>query len=140
MKKDRIVLFLLAAAFATLAVELKYFHAGIWQQKPVAWIPVVTTVLAFLACLVGMAADKKLSKFLGWVLVVCSLSGLGGVYFHTEGDFKKVEKVISSNYRQDFAEKMMKEDLTPDRPLLAPLSLTGLCVLGAVVLLGRKGS
>lgn len=145
MNRDKFLLLLLVLAFATLTIELRYMHAGVWSEHWQAYIPVATCAVAFLCCLGALAADRKLATVLGWVLLLCSLSGFAGVYFHTEGDLGQVGTVFQGSYRGDKIARAMddgddekRERESGERPLLAPLSIAGLSLMGAVLAFSQK--
>lgn len=145
MKRDKLMLLLLAGAFGTLVIELRYYHAGVWGEHPTAYIPVITCGVAMLCCLGGLAAEKKLATMLGIVLLVCSCAGFAGVYFHTEGKLGEVATLFRGSQRQDQISRRMSggdrerfEAAEHGRPLLAPLSITGLSLLAGILLLGQK--
>jgi len=140
MKNEKLILFFLAMGFLFLVVETRHSHAGIWAQHPTAYIPVASTALGFLICLGGIFASKKVAPVLGALLIACAAVGGLGVYYHTEGDFTKLESMISSNVRQERVLRSSGElgGMFGERPLLAPLSITGLSMVGAICLFGTK--
>lgn len=142
MKAAKWMLLMLAGSFAALLVELRYFHAGIWGQNPVAYIPVATCGVALVCCLAALAAERKLAVFLGWVLILCSLSGVAGVHFHSKSSYTSFEGLLQSNVRVDRLEKGMKDQqaLYQSKPLVAPLSITGLALMAAILIFSQKKS
>ncbi|MCB0826352.1 MAG: hypothetical protein KDC26_09195 [Armatimonadetes bacterium] len=134
MKTNKLLLFILAGAFLTMGIEVRYFHAGITPYKPVAWTPIITAALGFLICLVGMFVGKKASKGLGVTMLLLSLSGLAGFYFHHGGDFSHLVHLIQDDYSQVLLEK----NGYPAPPELAPLSFTGLSVMAGILLLSPQ--
>lgn len=145
MKKDRLLLLLVAFGFLALTVETRYAHAGAWEENRLAMAAPLTCAVAFLACLVGVAAEKKLATFTGVILLVCAVSGVFGVLLHTRNDLGKLQTLINSNAREQrlalSLDPKNREKLIEERPYAAPLSVTGLALLGAAILLvPRKGN
>lgn len=143
--KDRLLLLGIVAAFVFMGLEVRYLHAGITETEPVAWVPTVTAGLAIFICLLGLIGDKKMNKILGVILIVLSFTGLVGFYFHHGGsasetpDLTGIERVVTSDLRTDRLNRMMDGGEAADPPPdLAPLSFTGLCLLGAMVLMVQR--
>lgn len=140
MTKDKLILLIIAMGFLFLVVETRHSHAGVWTQEPLAYIPVVACGIGFLACLAGLAAEKKLAVFLGWFLILLSSVGALGVYFHTKGDLTKLQSMLTTNIRQE----RLADDYSifTERPLLAPMSISGLSLVAGIAILGnrRRGS
>lgn len=136
MTKDKLILLIVAIGFLFLVVETRHSHAGVWMQDPKAYIPVVSCSIGFLACLAGLAAEKKLSTFLGWFMILLSGIGVLGVYFHTDGDFTKLQTMLTSNIRQErLADNY---SIFTERPLLAPMSISGLSMVAGISILGNR--
>lgn len=145
MKKDRLLLLLVAFGFLALTIETRYAHAGAWEENALAMAAPITCAIAFLACLVGVAAEKKLATFTGVVLVACAIAGAFGVLLHTGNDLGKLQTLVSSNSREQrlalSLDPKKQGQLIEERPYAAPLSVTGLALLGAAILLvPRKGN
>ncbi len=142
MKSEKLILLLVALGFLGLFVEIRYSHGGILAQTPSTYIPLAATALGFLAALAGMAAEKKLATICGVVMILVSLTGPGGIFFHTEGKFDRLGDTLKSNTRQERLARANGQYGGPfeERPLLAPLSITGLALIGAICLLGSKRS
>lgn len=144
MSKDKLVLLIIALGFMFLVAETRYAHAGVWMQEPKAYIPVVSCGIGFICCLAGLAAEKKLATFLGWFLLALSVVGPLGVYFHVKGDFTQLQSMLTSNTR---LERLERSDgklggFFAERPLLAPMSVSGLAMVAGISILGnrRRGS
>ncbi|MFM9873639.1 MAG: hypothetical protein ACKVQS_09275 [Fimbriimonadaceae bacterium] len=140
MSKDKLVLLIVALGFLFLVAEARYAHAGIWMQEPKAYIPIVTCGIGFVCCLAGLAAEKRLATFLGWFLLALSSVGPLGVYFHTKGDLNQLQSMLTSNTRQ---ERLDRSDgklggIFNERPLLAPMSISGLAMVAGISILGNR--
>ncbi len=140
MSKDKFILLIIALGFLFLVAETRYAHAGVWMQEPKAYIPMITCGIGFVCCLAGLAAEKKLAMFLGWLLLILSLVGPLGVYFHTKGDFNQLQLMLTSNTRQ---ERLDRSDgkyggIFNERPLLAPMSISGLAMVAGISILGNR--
>lgn len=140
MKNDKLILFFVATGFLFLLVETRYNHAGVWATHPTAYIPVVATGLGALLCLIGMVVGKKGATAIASLLVLCSVVGLLGVYYHTEGDVNRLQAMLTSNTREERVLRSQGElgGAFGERPLLAPMSITGLSLVGAICLFGTK--
>ncbi len=137
--KDRLVLLCLFLAFAFFAVETRYMHAGIASVEPVAWIPVGASALGGLFCLLGMLGGKKLNQVLGFLMILLAGAGGYGFYVHHKGDFSTLDKAITSNLREDRLERALNDgDPADPPPDLAPLGLSGLCLISAITLIVQR--
>lgn len=140
MKNDKLILFFVAMGFLFLVVETRYNHAGVWATHPTAYIPVITTGLGFLLCLLGIAVGKKGATAIAAILLLCSCVGFLGVYYHTEGDVTRLKDMLTSNTREERVLRSQGDlgGAFGERPLLAPMSITGLSMVGAICLFGAK--
>lgn len=138
-KKDQILMFLLAIGFLAMTVELRYMHMAIAPQKPVAWIPIAVAGLGFLGSFVGVFLEKKAAKGMGALFLLLSLSGPAGLYFHTNGNVDALTSIVQTDLRVDVAMRMAEGQSSIIPPHLAPLSLTGLFLMGAVILMSSRG-
>lgn len=138
MTRDRILLLILAGAFLTLSVETRFYHAGVWENEPFAYVPPVTAILSFFLCL--LALGKKYKKVAGILMAVLSLTGVAGLYFHTKFEAGAFDTLLRSNLREQRVEMITdNRGMAPDEPpVLAPLGYTGLLLVGSVVCLARN--
>lgn len=137
MNKDKFILLTVALGFLFLIVETRHAHAGVWMQDPKAMISPIACSVGFVCCLAGLAAEKKLATALGWILLALSSVGALGVWFHTDGDLSKLQTLLTSSVRQERLDH--DGQFFGERPFLAPMSITGLAIVGAtVVLSGRR--
>ena len=168
MRKDRLTLIILLAGFAVLFLEARYYHSGILEKKPVAWVPTVLLPLLALACLFGLSKASGLRKTAIALFVIGAAAGLMGTYFHTDGlkaerfsmllgtkpekedqgsaqqsrrddDRRPQEEDRRSEQRGEEAEQGENKEEDPPPPLVA-LSVTGLTLLGLVTVWPMKQS
>lgn len=140
MSKDKFVLFIVAMGFLFLVAETRYAHGGVWMQEPKAYIPVITCGIGFVCCLAGLAAGKKFATLLACCLFALGAVGPLGVYFHTKGDLNQLQSMLTSNTRQ---ERLDRSDgklggIFNERPLLAPMSISGLAMVAGISVLGNR--
>ena len=154
--RDTLLLLLLAGGFAVVLGELMlYLH---WDGTQL--IGFSATVVGLLAVLVGIFVKGTLRTVIGLLLVVLSLSGLIGAREHLEASSGEAmaprPALVQQNtlagaqeiaYRPGALAQEGEEEgeageggesgeTTP--PPLAPLSLSGLALMGAVILLAKK--
>lgn len=134
---------LLILGFALLLVEVRFEHQVVLAKKWQSWIPLAYTTAMVIAGGVGMSLWHRggrkalLCGFAAGVIV-----GLLGFWFHSkEQPFVAVCQVMKVICMPPG--RIVTEDLGP--PVLAPLSLIGLGLLGAILCLqgsdtGSKGA
>ncbi len=155
MRKEKLILLILLVGILLVFVEARYLHSGILSKKPFAWGSTITLPLMALACLFGFGKSRPLRTAAIVLFVVGGLSGLVGTYFHTDGlklsritmlagtkpekeenKEGRVERREESEEREN-ASGEKKEEEEPPPPLVA-LSVTGLALLGLVLLWPEK--
>jgi len=122
-----------AAGFVTLLAEL--IMAG--HTRGAQLIGVVASVAGIVLALAGLATRGKAAAWVGILMIVLSLSGLVGVAEHAEWRqerFARQERYQAFQTYQPYAAR--GERGAP--PLLAPLSVTGLALIGAAATLARE--
>lgn len=141
--RDRFLLFVLAFGFAVVALELNELHRFVVKYYQIAWLPIIFCWLAFLLCLIaGFAKKPKLRKWMGVPLLAGLVIGPVGFWNHIEGEFEHLEGLLVPAGRQvDPDDEEEEQYHGEDAPPLAPLSLTGLSLMGAMICLWdeRKG-
>jgi hypothetical protein len=147
-----ILLLLLLGGFATLLAELLLTnHFGGTQS-----VAVIASVAGALALLAGFFVKGRVRHVVALLLLVLSISGLLGMREHFEeaseagltpapvtmdaGGYQTIAGTADSIAR---APQQEEENETRERgesapPPLAPLSLSGLALMGAVVLLAKQ--
>lgn len=140
MKKENLILVVIALGFLFLVLETRHSHAGTWSNHPTAYIPVAACGLGFLICLAGLAAEKKLATALGFIMIGLSAVGPLGVFYHTKGDFQQLQTMLTSNVRE---ERLLRQDNQmggpfAEKPLLAPMSISGLALISGILILGNR--
>lgn len=146
LSKDKLILALVAAGFLTTLVEVRYLHRGAVRETAVAWIPTISSGVAFLASVAALLGAGAVRKAGGGVLALVAVAGLLGVYFHTKLQPAAFLKLFETTPKPQFAEppnddfaafeaEAKREDAT-GAPALAPLGITGLALIGAVASLG----
>lgn len=137
--RDRVILAVLFIGFLTLAVETRFEHRDVIQEKWQAWIPPVYSALAALASLVALPGKKGVRTVAAAVFFLGILVGGYGLYMHTGFDPAVFTKFLNPEAR------VMGSKLGPDgqpmqvfiqRPVVAPMSVTGLAAIGFLLTSG----
>lgn len=127
------LLLLLLGAVVLLLVEIRFEHQAVMGEKWQAWIPLA--YLGFMAICIPLGlltlrsfGGKLLALVFGGLVVV----GLCGFWFHAKATplpaIQKVIKTITSQPGQ-----LLQSDDDFSAPLLAPLSLVGLALMGILI-------
>ena len=158
-RQDTILLLLLAGGFAVVLGELVLYQH--WDGTQL--IGFGATVVGMLAVLAGIFVKGTLRTVIGLLLVVLSISGLIGAREHLEegGEAMSPRPALVQQstlagaqeiaYRPGGLAQEEEDEAGEDReggeggesgeevpPPLAPLSLSGLALMGAVILLAKK--
>jgi len=144
-----ILLLLLLGGFATVLAELLITnHVGGTQL-----VAVVATVVGALAVLAGFFVKGTLRHVVAILLLVLTVSGLMGMRQHAEAaseeaampaaltlaaDYQPIAAQSAAVARTSQQESTPREGGEAAPPPLAPLSLSGLALMGAVVLLAKQ--
>ncbi len=128
---------ILGLDFVMLFFELLgYRH---WQGLQI--IGLATVVLGAIASFVAIGANASLRKGLAVLFLVLSLAGIIGVWEHNEerlGGAGERRPPVAAQQNRQVGQRPPEGDFHIPPPTLAPLSLSGFCILGAVVLFGRR--
>ncbi len=117
----------LAGGFALLAVEVRYHHDLQLAKYPIAWTPIVYSGLAVLACLMALSHKHQMRTAMAIFLGLGVIVGGLGLREHTEGEPAKALMVLEPlGYKTGRAPEV-------GPPPLAPLSMAGLGLLGAIL-------
>ena len=149
--RDTLLLLLLAGGFVVVLGELVLYQH--WDSTQL--IGFSATVVGLLAVLVGIFVKGTLRTVIGLLLVVLSLSGLIGAREHLEegGEAMSPRPALVQQSTLAGAQEIAYRpgalaqegegeggegggETVP--PPLAPLSLSGLALMGAVILLAKK--
>jgi Na+-transporting methylmalonyl-CoA/oxaloacetate decarboxylase gamma subunit len=127
-----LIMAIIGMGFVLLMLELLGYH----HYEGLQIVGLSATVIGALASFLGIGASSRRRRTLAVVFLVLSLAGLLGVWQHNGERLsgERPEAELSEGRRE--AGEQDDEDIPP--PPLAPLSLSGFCVLGAIALLGRK--
>ena len=136
----------LAAGFLLLAVEIRYEHRNELTDHPIAWVPIIFSAVAALLCFLALGNKAVVRNVAALVMACGVIVGFLGLREHTFGDFSRTLKVLQPlgisvgepQVRREEGEE--GEEGRPRRrpegggpPVLAPLSMAGLGILGAVL-------
>jgi hypothetical protein len=129
---SRVLMILLAGAFAGLMSDLRVEHVEVVRERVVAWTPIVYSGLMMVACLVTAMVWNDLTRRIMIVLFLAALAvGGTGFYLHNHGRFARVWKRSVNAW----VDGEMKHSDAP--PQSAPLMIAGLGVMGIVASLKR---
>jgi hypothetical protein len=128
----RILIILLAGAFAGLMVDIRVEHVDVVRERSVAWVPIIYSGLMTIACLAAFVLWNKTVRRIMLLLFLSALviGGLG-FYLHNHGDLKRVLKTSTDAWIDP---KMNHSD---EPPQVAPLAFAGLGVIGILASLKR---
>lgn len=143
-----LLLLLLAGGFVVLLAELLWTG----HTDGIQLVAVAASIAGLVLTGLGMVLGRSAGMVLAALLLLLSLTGLIGTFEHLEegekavGDlpalaadssrFATIGYLADSTQESEGREGREEGKATP--PPLAPLSLAGLSVMGAVVLLGRR--
>jgi hypothetical protein len=133
---------LLLGGISLLLVEIRFEHQAVLADKWQAWIPIGYLALALLLGTVALICFRRFGKNLLIVLFSgLAAVGIAGFCFHSLGKpVKQVSEVVSVDFS---APGQLKSDDGEEShpPILAPLALVGLGLLGiSVCLLKTEGA
>lgn len=141
--RSKLILLVLAGGFLTMAVEVRYLHRNVLQEEWQAILPVIFCPLAALACGLALFGTQVARYFCAAVMALGTVVGLFGVLLHSEGEVEPFQRLLTASIvakanGDDDRDRREGEEEGP--PVLAPMSLTGLSVIGLLVALpgGRK--
>lgn len=134
---QRAILLALLGGLGLLLVEIRYEHQAVLGEKWQSWIPIIY----LLAMLVLMPLGQFHFGRLGGKLLMCCFAGLVivgtlGFWLHTKGKpVQGVIHIVQVDLKEPghLLQEASDEDTHP--PLLAPLSLVGLGVIGILTCL-----
>ncbi len=131
-----LMMLMIGVGFVTLTVELiGYQHWQAFQLIGLSAI-IIGAIISFLA----IGANASLRRTLGLVFLVLALIGLIGTIMHN-GDRltgKANEERRPPPTAVEGQAGRPEGGFRMPPPALAPLSMSGFCILGAIVVLGRR--
>jgi hypothetical protein len=131
----RVLILVLAGAFAGLMVDIRVEHVDIVRERSVAWLPIIYSGFMAIACVVAFGFWNKTARriMLPLFLLAFVVGGLG-FYFHNHGDLKEVIKTSINAWTDP---NMNHSDAPPQ---VAPLAFGGLGAIGILASLKRFNS
>lgn len=131
------ILAVLAGGMVLTALEVRVLHHDIVREYWQGWIPIIYGFVAAVALLASVSQVKQIRLIAGIVCLVGIPIGLYGVFMHTEGSFRPIQKLFSVTNtviaKADEGEE--SEGGEGGAPTAAPLGITGLATIGALLLL-----
>jgi hypothetical protein len=127
--KEKLILLILGGGFLITALEVRYLHRFALLEYPLAWSPIVYGIIAAVACFIALGIKQRPA----WPLAVIFFLGIPvsgiGMYMHMEDHPNALRKLVGM--------PISGKDRGDGPPVLAPLSLGGLAMIG-LVLTGLK--
>lgn len=137
--------------FVLLMLEL----IGYQHYEQLQLIGLGSTIIGAVVSFLGITATGNRRRLLAAVLIVLSVAGLLGTWLHNSERLEGERRGLPAEQFQGRPPRQRENDekgesqpwqVRPDEagrpkippPPLAPLSLSGFCILGAVALLGRR--
>ena len=127
----------LAAGFLLLMVEVRWEHREAITEKSIALVPIIYSLVAAILCLVALSQNVVVRKVVAVVLACGLVVGFLGLREHTDGEYTPALRVL-----QPFGYKMPEEwgrRRGGGPPALAPLSMAGFGLLGAILVWPKNG-
>jgi len=122
----------LAAGYATLFFDLRYDHNHVLQHHALAWIPIVHTAAMALVSLMTLALwGKEVRALMVWLSCAGIVVGILGFWLHNHGHPIHGIVTMLSVWVGDHP------DPTKPPPVLAPLALAGLGLLGIATCISK---
>lgn len=132
-----ILLGVLAGGFLTTAIEVRYLHRSVLGEEWQAIIPVVFCAVATVACVLAIAPSKVVRSVSAVVMLVGVVTGSYGVIVHSEGEAAAFQRLFIASIaaRADDDDDEHGRESEEEPPVLAPLGIAGLSMIGLLVLL-----
>jgi hypothetical protein len=124
----KVLMLAVALGFAGLVVELLGINHGQGGKLPGLVAAIIGTVLG----LVGLSESPGLRRILSILFIVLALSGLYGAFVHSGARGFRAQGAASAQVGEDRTLRRAINSFTLFPPPLAPLTLTGLSLMGAV--------
>lgn len=129
------LLLLLLGAVGLLLVEIRFEHQSVLADQWQAWIPLAYLAFMVIAVPVGLWIPWNLGrKFLAGVFGALAIVGCFGFWFHGKGKpMPAIQRIVATVLSQPGQLLQSAADEDFSAPLLAPLSLVGLGVMGILI-------
>ena len=129
------LLLLLLGAVALLLVEIRFEHQSVLADQWQAWIPLAYLAFMVFAIPMGLRIHWKFGrKILAGVFGALAVVGLCGFWFHGKGKpLPAIKRIVTTVLSQPGQLLQIAADEDFSAPLLAPLSLVGLGVMGILI-------
>lgn len=138
--QEKLILTILLMGFVTIFFEIRYEHRYLLEDssRSLAWIPVIASGMLAFASIVGYFPKKIARGFAMGIFALGAAVGAYGVFLHSGGQFTKIENlVLHVKPVAVYDDTTAKQDTTGSPPLLAPMSIGGLSLVGLVTLAGK---
>jgi hypothetical protein len=139
LHRDQMILAVLAGGMALTALEVRVLHQEIVREYWQGWIPIVYGFVAAGFLLAAVSQVKQIRIVAGLVCLVGIPIGMYGVFMHTEGSFRPIQQLFSVTNtvvaKADGGEESESGGGEGGAPPAAPLGITGLATIGALLLL-----
>lgn len=131
----KLIIGLILGAFCVLLVDIRYEHRAVMAEKWQSWVPLVYLAAV---CLISPIALVLFNRYGRKLLAICFVGavfmGITGFFLHSKGQpIQKVQHLVIEFFSQpghlSAAEK--------NPPILAPLSLAGLGLIGLLLSLTK---
>lgn len=136
-----LIMGMLAVGFLLLLGEL----IGYKHFEGIQWVGTGAVIIGLLAALLGIGARGGLRKGLIYLFLVLALTGLLGEWEHNEDRLRGESGPQGAGQQTDVGQGDGDQQSGPGGseegippPILAPLSVSGLCLFGAIMLLARR--
>jgi hypothetical protein len=131
----QLILLFLLAGFALICVETRYEHQAVLVKKPQAWTPIIYSLTVSIVLILNLFSKHLLPRlalmiFFGGGIIV----GMLGFWFHSKGVPFAALKHIADVVFTTPGRLLTDESGTP---VLAPLSIIGLSLIGITINLSK---
>jgi hypothetical protein len=128
----RVLILLLAGAFAGLMVDIRVEHVDVVRERSIAWLPIIYAGFMTVACLVAFIFwNKTARRIMPMLFLLAFVVGGMGFYLHNHGD---LQSVVRSSI-DAWSDPAMHHTNAP--PQVAPLAFAGLGAIGILASLKR---
>lgn len=138
---QRLLLLTLTGGLLILLVEIRFQHSVVMGEKWQSWIPIIYLSSLLLLVPIGMTFLRRFGRGLLIVLFAgLTVTGIFGFWFHSKNKpIQAISHVIATDLDQPGHVKASAEEEETNPPILAPLSLCGLGLIGILATLLTNG-